>query len=48
MKKIVLFGAIVLLAVAVFLVFIFSSDKEKISNKQYREAFQRNYKIFHT
>jgi len=46
MKKIFLFSAIVLLAVSVFLVFIFSSDKEKISNKQYKEAFQRNYKIF--
>jgi len=46
MKKIVLFSSIVLLAIAVSLVFIFSSNKEKISNKQYREAFQRNYKIF--
>ncbi|MCD4682803.1 MAG: transglycosylase SLT domain-containing protein [Bacteroidales bacterium] len=46
MRKIYLLSTIVLFAVAIFLVFIFSSDKEKISNKQYREAFQRNYKIF--
>ncbi len=46
MRKIYLLSTVVLFAAAIFLVFIFSSDKEKISNKQYREAFQRNYKIF--
>ena len=46
MKKVILLSSILLSAILIFFLFVFSSEKEKISDSNYKDAFRKNYKIF--
>ncbi len=46
MKKIFFLPALGFAVLLVGLLFIFSTDKEEISDKNYEQAFRNNYKIF--
>ncbi len=46
MKKIIILSSILLSAILIILLFVFSSEKEKISDSNYKDAFRKNYKIF--
>ncbi|RLD51262.1 MAG: hypothetical protein DRJ05_18600 [Bacteroidetes bacterium] len=46
MKRVLIISGLIGVAAFIILVFVFSSEKEVVSNKSYREAFRDNYKIF--
>ena len=46
MKKVILIGSVLLSTILIILLFVFSSEKEKISDSNYKDAFRKNYKIF--
>jgi len=46
MKRILFFSGLMGIAALIILIFVFSSEKEQVSNKSYRDAFRDNYKIF--
>ncbi|MBC8488596.1 MAG: lytic transglycosylase domain-containing protein [Bacteroidetes bacterium] len=46
MRKIIFLSTILPSAILIILLFVFSSEKEKISDVNYQDAFRKNYKIF--
>jgi hypothetical protein len=46
MKKVIILSSLLLSAILIILLFVFSSEKEIISDTNYKEAFRKNYKIF--
>lgn len=46
MRKVIIFSSVLLSTILITLLFIFSSEKEKISDSNYNDAFRKNYKIF--